>query len=226
MRVSSGSTTRVRAARIREKRSTRGWKTTRGRERRRSALPPNAPYAPRNRGVVHQARQDAFFERREALALQQVRHPGVRRRVVLLRGGTGEAVRFRFAEVAFRGDACGGNLQGAARNRSGTYVQGIQRLVERVGEHLHALLGLEFDLHRAPRCVEPPRPRVQKQISHATVDEPLAKKKGGKALLFDRRIAEFIGTSTDSPVTDPETPIQPGFHEKSLAIFVEWCRDV
>ena len=119
MRVSSGSTTRVRAARIREKRSTRGWKTTRGRERRRSALPPNAPYAPRNRGVVHQARQDAFFERREALALQQVRHPGVRRRVVLLRGGTGEAVRFRFAEVAFRGDACGGNLQGAARNRSG-----------------------------------------------------------------------------------------------------------
>ena len=181
MRVSSGSTTRVRAARIREKRSTRGWKTTRGRERRRSALPPNAPYAPRNRGVVHQARQDAFFERREALALQQVRHPGVRRRVVLLRGGTGEAVRFRFAEVAFRGDACGGNLQGAARNWSGTYVQGIQRLVERVGEHLHALLGLEFDLHRAPRCVEPPRPRVQKQISHATVDEPLPTKKAGKA---------------------------------------------
>ena len=112
MRVSSGSTTRVRAARIREKRSTRGWKTTRGRERRRSALPPNAPYAPRNRGVVHQARQDAFFERREALALQQVRHPGVRRRVVLLRGGTGKAVRFRFAEVAFEATRSEGTSTG------------------------------------------------------------------------------------------------------------------
>jgi hypothetical protein len=76
------------------------------------ALPPHAPYAPGNRGVVHQARQDAFLERREALALQQVRHPGVRRRVVLLRGGTGKAVRFRFAEVAFEATRSEGTSTG------------------------------------------------------------------------------------------------------------------
>jgi hypothetical protein len=73
------------------------------------------------------------------------------------------------------------------------------------------------------RGVSSRRARAFKNKSHSRPLTSRWLKKGRKALLFDRRIDEFIGTSTDSPVTDPETPFNL---EKSLAIFVEWCRDV
>jgi hypothetical protein len=94
-------------------------------------------------------------------------------------------------------------------------LQGIQRLVERISEYLNALLGLEFNLHRAPRCVESRRP-MRRSKNKST--RPLAV--GGKERNLDRQIDEFIGASTDSPVNAPETPLKLG--SAKTRIFASW----